>query len=118
VIIVPVRVEAPVEVTVKPGESTRIPVRVYGSYSLSGALVIPVVAEGVASVSVSPEVLPIGFDHRFTLDVKAEEESTVLVGLVLRFSPQISIGFNMMGTRMILELMPGTMIIPVTVKIG
>ncbi len=117
-IIVPVRVEAPVEVTVKPGESTRIPVRVYGSYSLSGALVIPVVAEGVASVSVSPEVLPIGFDHRFTLDVKAEEESIVLVGLVLRFSPQVSIGFNMMGTRMILELMPGIMIIPVTVKIG
>jgi hypothetical protein len=50
--------------------------------------------------------------------VKAEEKSVVLVGLVLRFSPQVSIGFNMMGTRVVLELMPGVMIIPVTVKIG
>jgi hypothetical protein len=117
-IIVPVRVDAPVEVTVKPGESTSIPVRVYGSYSLSGALAIPVVVEGVASISVTPEVLPIGFDHKLTVAVKAESDSVVVLGLQLRFTPQVSIGYNMAGTRAVLELLPGLLMVPITVKTG
>ena len=117
-IIVPVRVDAPVEVTVKPGESTSIPVRVYGSYSLSGALATPVVVEGVASISVTPEVLPIGFDHKLTVAVKAESDSVVVLGLQLRFTPQVSIGYNMAGTRAVLELLPGLLMVPITVKTG
>ena len=117
-IIVPVRVEAPIEVSAKPGEPTSVPVRVYGSYSLSGALAIPFVAEGLASVSVTPEVLPIGFDHRLTVTVVAEEDSLVVLALLLRFSPQVSIGYNMAGTRVVLELLPGLLLIPIGVKTG
>ncbi len=117
-VIVPIRVEAPVTVTAKPGESKSVPVRVYGSYALSGALAIPVVVEGVALASVAPEVLPLGSDHKLTLLVEAEEDSVILLGLILRFSPQISIGYNMAGTRVILELQPGVILIPVAVKVS
>jgi hypothetical protein len=50
--------------------------------------------------------------------VKAESDSVVVLGLQLRFTPQVSIGYNMAGTRAVLELLPGLLMVPITVKTG
>ena len=116
--IVPVRVEAPILIASKAGDTVKTSIRVYGSYALSGAIVVPVVLEGLASLEVTPTALPIGSSHTLTLTITAYEESIVAIGLVLKYTPQISIGFNLGGKRTVLELLPGLVIIPIKVTVS
>ncbi|MDM7274951.1 MAG: S8 family serine peptidase [Thermoprotei archaeon] len=116
--IIPVRVEAPTSIDVSKDKPTDIRVRVYGSSSLSRALVFGFVAEeGAADVYIEPQVLGIGSDHTFKVTVVAKESSIVMVGLVLPYMPQISIGFNFAGAKQVIELSPGIIIIPIAVNV-
>jgi len=72
-------------------------VRVYGSYSLTGAIVIPAVLSGTAVISVTPAMLPVESDRKPEVTVVASESSTIILGPILRCMSQISIAITLKG---------------------
>ncbi|MFN4046073.1 MAG: hypothetical protein ACK4H7_01875, partial [Acidilobaceae archaeon] len=108
---------APTSVDASKDKPTTVNVRVYGSFSLSRATVLGFVEEGDAEVYVEPSVLGLGSDHTFKVTVVARESSLIMIGLILPYMPQISIGFNFAGAKYVLDLYPGIIMIPIAVNV-
>jgi len=113
----PIRVDTPTSITIAKGSTAKVDIKVYGSYALSFATVVPLVIDGFAELTVEPEVLGFSDTHTVTLLVRPEEPSLVLVALILNFAPQVSIGYNIAGIK-VEDRIPGLLLIPIVVNIS
>ena len=116
-IIKPIRAVYPQQVTVQANQTTDIEIQVSGSYMLSLSNVIPIVAYGNATATVTPQILGAGLSHSITLSIQAETDSIVVVALLNRYAPTYAIGLTVQGQTIEVLRQPGIIVIPIAIAV-
>ncbi|MEB3779588.1 MAG: S8 family serine peptidase [Desulfurococcales archaeon] len=115
VVVKPIRAYYTSTLSLNPGETGSVDVRVTGSFAISGAYVNPVLVEGNATVTASTPRLGFGPDQTFTLQVTPQTDSKIAVLLVMPNMNTYSIGVNMMGAKTPVLETPGVIPLFLTV---
>ncbi len=115
IMITPVRIsQNPIMIQLSNGEG-ETKVKLWGSYALSHAALVPIPVSGSAFINITPQILGVGNEHYINIHVKSTSQATYKLAIILDGYSQYSIGVTIAGLKFSMEY-PAIIYIPIIIK--